>query len=144
MLFKPISVSHDATLFQADVNLVTDWFSNNHLTINTNKTKFMLISRRRKLPKKFPPLYLNNVQIESVSHFRYLGVWISDDLTWSKHVETICCKARRILAGLYVQNLLTPLQLSINYGSLQVPGPTHLGVCMRCLGPTSQKGPTVA
>ena len=45
MLFKPISASHDAALFQADVNLVNDWVSNNHLTINTNKTKFMLISR---------------------------------------------------------------------------------------------------
>ena len=69
MLFKPISVSHDAALFQTDVNPVNDWVFNNHLTINTNKTKFMLISRRRKIPKNFPPLYLNNVQIESVSHF---------------------------------------------------------------------------
>ena len=65
MLFKPISVSHDAALFQTDVNPVNDWVFNNHLTINTNKTKLMLISRRRKIPKNFPPLYLNNVQIES-------------------------------------------------------------------------------
>ena len=101
MLFKPISASHDAALFQADVNLVNDWVSNNHLTINTNKTKFMLISPRRKLPKNFPPLYLNNVQIERVSHFKYLGVWISDDLRWSKHVESICCKARILLGYMF-------------------------------------------
>ena len=56
MLFKPISASHDAALFQADVNLVNDWVSNNHLTI---KTKFMLISRQCKLPKNFPPLALS-------------------------------------------------------------------------------------
>ena len=56
MLFKPISVSHDAALFQADVNLVNDWVSNNHLTI---KTKFMLISRQCKLPKNFPPIALS-------------------------------------------------------------------------------------
>ena len=61
----------------------------------------MLISRRRKMRKNFPPLYLNNVQIESVSHFKYLGVWISDDLSWSKHVESICCKARRILGYMF-------------------------------------------
>ena len=61
----------------------------------------MLISRRCKMRKNFPPLYLNNVQIESVSHFRYLGVWISDDLSWSKHVESICCKARRILGYMF-------------------------------------------
>ena len=101
MLFKPISTPYDATLFQADVNLVNDWVCNNHLTINTNKTKFMLISRRRNLPKNFPPLYINNIQIEHVSHFKYLGVWISDDLTWSKHVESVCCKARRILGYMF-------------------------------------------
>ena len=61
----------------------------------------MLISRRRKIPKNFPSLYLNNVQIESVSYFKYLGVWISDDLSWSKHVESICCKARRILGYMF-------------------------------------------
>ena len=61
----------------------------------------MLISRRRNLPKNFPPLYINNIQIEHVSHFKYLGVWISDDLTWSKHVESVCCKARRILGYMF-------------------------------------------
>ena len=63
--------------------------------------KFMLISRRHNLPKNFPPLYINNIQIESVSHFKYLGVWISEDLTRSKHVESICCKARRILGYMF-------------------------------------------
>jgi len=56
---------------------------------------------KRNLLKNFPPLYINNIQIESVSHFKYLGVWISDDQTWSKHVESICCKARRILGHMF-------------------------------------------
>jgi len=55
----------------------------------------MLISRRRNLPKNFPPLYINNIQIE------YLGVGISDGMTWSKHVESICCKARHILGYMF-------------------------------------------
>ena len=101
LLFKPISMPYDAALFQADVNLVNDWVCNNHLTINANKTKFMLISRRRNLSKNFPPLYINNIRIESVSHFKYLGVWISEDLTWSKHVESICCKVCRILGYMF-------------------------------------------
>ena len=96
MLYKPISSPHNITNFQDDVNLVYAWVSNNHLSININKTKFMLISRRRGRLHSFP-LYLSNTLIEKVHHFKYLGVWISDDLSWSKHVETICCKARRLL-----------------------------------------------
>ena len=80
---------------------MNDWVCNNHLTINANKTKFMLISHRRNLPKNFPTLYINNIQIDSVSHFKYLGIWISEDLTWSKHVESICCKAHRILGYMF-------------------------------------------
>ena len=37
-------------------------------------------------------------------------------------------------------SVLMPLAIM----ALQVPGPTHLGVRMRCLGPSPQKGPTVA
>ena len=41
--------------------------------------------------------------IEKVSSFKYLGVTISDDLTWSKHIQTISYKARRIVVMLYRQ-----------------------------------------
>ena len=47
VLYKPIAIPLDSTRFQVDVNLVNDWVSDNHLSINTSKTKFMLISRRR-------------------------------------------------------------------------------------------------
>ena len=30
-----------------------------------------------------------------------LGVWISSNLTWSKHVESISCKARRLLGFMF-------------------------------------------
>ena len=41
--------------------------------------------------------------IEKVSSLKYLGVTISDDLTWSKHIQTISSKARRIIGMLYRQ-----------------------------------------
>ena len=44
-----------------------------------------------------PSFSLNGIQIEKVRHFKYLGIWVSDDLTWSKHIESICCKAQRLL-----------------------------------------------
>ena len=45
---------------------------------------------------------LNGIQIEKVRHFKYLGIWLSDDLTWSKHIESVCCKARRLLGYIYI------------------------------------------
>ena len=48
-------------------------------------------------------LFLMGEPIEKVSSFKYLGVTISDDLTWSKHIQTISSKARRIIGMLYRQ-----------------------------------------
>ena len=61
----------------------------------------MFITRKRKL--SFSPLllYINGSPIEKVSSFKYLGILISDDLSWSKHIEYICAKARRLLGFFY-------------------------------------------
>jgi len=48
-------------------------------------------------------LFLMGEPIEKVSSFKYLGVNIYDDLTWSKHIQTVSSKARRIICMLYRQ-----------------------------------------
>ena len=94
LLFKPISCQQDLSIFQCDVNLISQWTLQNHLSLNCNKTKYMLISRSRPGSCNYfnSPIYVYNIQIERVHQYKYLGVWISDDLTWSKHIESVCSK----------------------------------------------------
>jgi len=99
LLFKPIKSNDDFYDFQKDIDAINSWTVINHLTLNTSKTKFMLITRTKSC--QCPPLLLNGTQIERVSHFKYLGIWLSEDLTWTKHIESICCKARRLLGLIY-------------------------------------------
>ena len=98
--YKPISSSQDFTSFQ-NINLISNWVADNHLAVNLLQTKFMLISRSCSRPCIFPSLFLNSSKLERVSHFKYLGVWISDDLSWSKHIESICSKSRRSLGYIF-------------------------------------------
>ena len=73
LLYKPIRSNLDRSSFQLDVTLITNWISNNHLTINTSKTKSMTISRARTtVPLQ---IYITGSLIEEVKHFKYLGVW---------------------------------------------------------------------
>ena len=37
---------------------------------------------------------------------KYLGVWISDDLTWTKHIESVCNRSRGLLG--YIFRTLSP------------------------------------
>ena len=39
--------------------------------------------------------------MERVDDYKYLGVWISSNLSWSKHIAEVCCKARQKVGILY-------------------------------------------
>ncbi|KAI3372152.1 hypothetical protein L3Q82_007008 [Scortum barcoo] len=68
------------------------WCRQNNLCINVKKTKEMIVDRH--LP---PPLYVGGTAVEVVSSFRYLGVHISDDLTWSNNTSSLIRKAHQRL-----------------------------------------------
>ena len=76
------------------------WISSNYLTANVEKSKCMLITRSRSHRLNLK-IFLNGKQLERVKHFKYLGLWISDDLSWSYHIEAVCSKARRMLGFIY-------------------------------------------
>ena len=41
--------------------------------------------------------------IEKVSSYKYLGVIITDDLSWSAHIDQITSKARKMIGFIYRQ-----------------------------------------
>ena len=82
------------------MDTITNWSHENHLSLNINKTKFMLISRSKQY-SQCPQILLDGIQLEQVFHFKYLGVWFSADLTWSKHIMSVTCKARRLLGYIF-------------------------------------------
>jgi hypothetical protein len=58
------------------------------MTINTKKTKEMLIYFGKKFNKEsFSPLKINKESIERVNSFKLLGVIFSSDLSWEQHVS---------------------------------------------------------
>ena len=58
-------------------------------------------AQRRSVP--FVPLKLHDQTTEKVSQYKYPGVTINEDLTWSSHITDITNKARRMVGLLYRQ-----------------------------------------
>ena len=44
---------------------------------------------------------MNGIPLEQVETFKYLGVLLSSDLSWSAHIDSICTKARKVIGLLY-------------------------------------------
>ena len=50
-----------------------------------------------------PQLYLAGQPLECVQSYKYLGVIITSNLSWSEHIQSICNKSRKLVGLLYRQ-----------------------------------------
>ena len=100
LMFKPIECTEDFTAFQEDINSISDWVDINYLQFNVQKCKFMLVSRKKN-QLMHPDLLLCDQPLQRVDTYKYLGLLVSSDLSWSDHVSSICSKARKLLGMLY-------------------------------------------
>ena len=94
LLYKIISSTEDYVHLQYDIDQVYGWSAANLMTFNASKCKCMLVSRRRNTNN--PQMYLNNHQLENVQCYKYLGLLLSSDLSWSHHIQSTCTKARKL------------------------------------------------
>ena len=68
----------------------------NQLSLNVNKTKFMVFHSGRKHVVN-AILSINGIVIERVDTFNFLGLHISHDLKWKTHIQTMSRKFQRSL-----------------------------------------------
>ena len=69
------------------------------LKFSPSKTKTMVISRKRK-GANFPPLSMNDENLEEVQSYKHLGVTFTKTLNWDEHIENLMVKANCCLCVL--------------------------------------------
>ena len=98
MLVKVVSFYCDTTQIQESVDMVDIWTNQNDI-----KCKEMIIdfSRNYSLTSGIQSVTIGEQVLERVEHAKMLGVTISNNLTWSKHVDNIFSKAGKRVYMLY-------------------------------------------
>ena len=100
-LYRVIKTRDDYVYLQEDVNSISTCIEQKYLQFNTTKCKLMFITRKRANSLPPPPLTLNGVVLNRVFCYKYLGVTLSSDLSWSPHIRNCCNKTRRLIGLLY-------------------------------------------
>lgn len=89
--------NNDETAYMKEMEILEGWCQDNHLQLNVSKTKEMVVDYSRKQQRSYAPLFIAGAPVEKVDNFKYLGVQLTDDLTWSNHTHAQVTKARQRL-----------------------------------------------
>ncbi len=89
--------NNDETAYLDEVERLTSRCQDNCLSLNVSKTKELIVDFRKRHLLPYTPLMISGTPVERVSSFKYLGVNISEDLTWTTHIQTQVKKAKQRL-----------------------------------------------
>ena len=81
--------------------MVSPSHSVRYLSFNISKCKYMTVTRKHKSVSLLP-LKLCGEILEKVDCYKYLGLLLTSELSWSSHIHNICAKARKLLGLIYM------------------------------------------
>ncbi|KAI4880975.1 hypothetical protein NFI96_001097 [Prochilodus magdalenae] len=82
--------------YREEVSFLTHWCWENNLSLNINKTKKLIVDFRKQ-ERVHTPITINGATVERVSSFKFLGVHITEELTWTEHATRVVKKAQQRL-----------------------------------------------
>jgi hypothetical protein len=85
LLYRPINCIVDTTKLQEDLTELVQWSKTWQMTFHPAKCYILRVTRKR------TPIIVNyhmmGHQLETVHHYPYLGVELSEDLGWEIHIN---------------------------------------------------------
>ena len=148
-MFSILMYADDTTLFcnfdnncnedviNAELNSVYSWLCSNRLSLNVEKTKYVSFHTAQKTVI-YPDLKINNIIIDRVAQFNFLGLIISSDLKWHKHIDHISLKISKVIGIMYrIKSILQANILLTMYNALIMP---HFNYCLLAWGSNIKAG----
>ena len=100
-----------ASQLNEDLQKIHLWAKTWLVTFNPAKPESIIFLRKRNQP--YPPVFMDQTQIEEVISHKHLGVVLSNDCTWYEHLEYIKSKAWTRI------NIMRKLKYKLDRRSLQ-------------------------
>ncbi|PFX30471.1 RNA-directed DNA polymerase from mobile element jockey [Stylophora pistillata] len=94
-IYRQINNIDDSIALQIDLTTLDLWADRWQMKFNSTKCEVMRITHNR--DKKSTRYNISSTVLRNVSNYKDLGVIMTSDLKWSKHVEQIVHKANKVL-----------------------------------------------
>ena len=142
--FMPILFADDTNLFctgpnlhdivcqiNQEIKIIYSWVKANKLSLNIDKTNFMLFTPKR-FSRAMDALLIDGKRIMEVSETKFLGVIIDNKLNWKPHIRHVCTKvAKGIGIILKARKVFNHETLSTLYYTFVYP---YLNYCIHVWG----------
>ena len=87
---------------EEDLKNLMDWFKANKLTLNLYKTVCVLFSNKKQTKELI--IDIDNYKLHAAEAVKFLGVWIDNKMTWTKHMSTLIVKLKQNMHLLKLSN----------------------------------------
>ena len=104
IIYRTIKSDDDADILQKDLEALEKWEKDWGMSFNPTKCNTMHVSRKK---QPYDHVYtLKNTPLVSISDATYLGVTVSDNLSWHKQIAKVVAKGNKTL-GFVRRNVRT-------------------------------------
>eukprot|EP00061_Rhincodon_typus_P001080 g13662.t1 len=86
----------DKSKYRREIEGLVTRCSENNLSLNISETKELIIDFRKK-GGEHAPIYINGTEVERVESVKFLRVTITNDLSWTSHVNVMVRKTQQHL-----------------------------------------------
>ena len=91
--FMPIKDFNVSLLLNSELEKIHSWVSVNKLTLDIQKTKFMIFHPYQKdISRLVPSLNINGIELERVDHIKCLGIILDENVYWKPHLDMVANK----------------------------------------------------
>ena len=114
LFFESNDLNRDISIIKDELYAVENWCVRNKLTLNTDKTFYIIIKNyQSNISLKPNSLTLFNKPIAEADNIKFLGVHIDKNFSWRAHIENLCAQIRPTMGALYKCSKFLPTKILI-------------------------------
>eukprot|EP00061_Rhincodon_typus_P018284 g47393.t1 len=88
--------NNDESKYRREIEGLVTWCNENNLSLNIGKTKELITDFGEK-GGEYAPIYLDGTEVERVKSIKFIGVTITNDLSWTSQVNATAKKTQQRL-----------------------------------------------